>query len=119
VWLPPNAQGRDYAREKRDLRTTEIHACGICGIKTNRYGVYYWMGYPSLRLVCPYRNDGGDGTEINRKHSKLQAFQDRLTKDLTRREIQDLHVEIRELKAFFSRLPGDVIEPGPGAAGRA
>jgi hypothetical protein len=114
VWIEENARGMDYRNEHRELRTWKVHTCGICGTKTNRWAVMHFMGYPSIRLNCPYRNDGGQGcNEINLKHMKLQAFQERLYDDdgLTPREIEEIRVEIQILRKYFSMLPGDVIEP--------
>ena len=112
VWIEENARGWDYRHETRELRSLKVHTCGICGTETNQWGVYYFMGYPSLHLVCPYRNDGSSDP-ICAKQTKLQEFQDRLydNKGLTPREIEEIKAEIEKLKEFFNALPGDVIEP--------
>jgi hypothetical protein len=116
VWISDGARGKDYVHEDRELRTKTVHTCGICGTKTNLWAVYYGMGgYPHLRLECPHRDDGGS-TELNMKHKLLQAFQDRLHGNfvdppaLTRREIEEINAEIKELKEFFKTLRGNVIE---------
>jgi hypothetical protein len=111
-WIKEEERVMYLRQERRQLRTKSVHTCGICGTKTNRWTVMYFMGYPSLRLTCPYHNDGGPGTnELNRKHTKLQALQDRLFDDkaLTRSEINEIKVEILEFLRFFRTLKGDVV----------
>jgi len=110
VWIGAGARAKDYVNERRELRTITIHTCGICGTRTNLWGVYYFMGYPSLRLVCPYRNDLC-GNEINKQHVKLQAFQERLHDiAVTAREVEEINAEIRQLKDFFKSLRDDVVK---------
>lgn len=110
VWIPEGARGKDHVNDDRDLRTKAIHTCGICGTRTNRWAVAYMWGNPSLHLYCPYRNDIG-GNEINERHRRLGAFQDRLYDDkaLTKREIIEIRTEIGALLDYFQTLKDDVI----------
>ena len=110
-WITNNDRAIDLVqqKEKRELRSKKIQSCGICGVRTNKWAIMYWMGFPSIRLYCQYWNDTGT-SKVNLAHTRLQKLQERLDGDaLTVREVADVQAEISELRAYFTKFHEDVL----------